>query len=427
MYTLDSLKALIASLETRRQQNTALSGDAHAALGEAAAAASQLEQLLQKNNAAASQLSAAIRRQSDLEQQLAASQAELGRLGFMQLGKKMMIRAEQDSIRKKLDTNRQLQENLQQQHLALNAQLTAAEATLDACMVKFEALAAAAPVPETVPAPAVPAAAESIPAQPEVTPSSTAPAQPPAAPGPVRKAPPKPRNPRPAAAGRISAQAPLEEQISRFMERLEPLYPEHQVFALDSISSELRNRLKLLVKRGGFDSADAFFRAQGWSLVSGAQGRQLRAGKYCTPGQEPEVIRPLVHSVLRRLEQHYPDRVIPRSIQHDHKSLSQDVSGLYQWLGYPSAAAMLTVYGYQYQVSAGGRPATNADKLLDTLKTAYAVSQKPRSIAQIMKEHPELAHSLKTLQNQSPTRYGKPLRQVLIEAGLLDIHAAKAD
>jgi len=419
MYTLDSIQALVASLETRRQPEAALTDEARAAFTEADHAAHQLELLLRQHTAAAAQLSAAIRRQGDLDQQLAASQAELGRLGFMQLGKKMMIRAEQDNIRKKLDTNRQLQENLQQQHLALTAQVSAAEVALEACLARLDTL----PVMQEQ-------KADPAPAQPEPTapvkaadPAPAAPAIPvsqPAAPKAAPAVPAKPRASRAPSTPRVSAQAPLEEQIARFMARLEPLYPEHQVFALDSISSELRNRLKLLVKRGGYADADAFLRAQGWSLITGAEGRKLRAGKYCIPGQEPEVIRPLVQSVLRRLEEHYPDHTIPQSLQQQHKSLSQDVSGLYQWLGYPSAADMLKAYGYTYQVSAGGRPATNADALLDTLRKACADGPKPRSIAQIMKEHPELAHGLKTLQNQAPARFGMPLRQYLVAQGLME-------
>ena len=73
----------------------------------------------------AGQLGAAVRRQRDLEQQLQKASGDLARLGLMQIGKKMMIRAEQDNIRKKLTANKQLQESLAARMKALDEQLAA--------------------------------------------------------------------------------------------------------------------------------------------------------------------------------------------------------------------------------------------------------------------------------------------------------------
>lgn len=414
MYTLDSIRQLIDALEARRAHLTPPEDQAHY---HACAAAERLQAHLQRLDSVSGQHRSALLRESDLQKQLSAAQADSLKLGFMQLGKRMMAKAEQDNIRKKLEANQQLQARLELQLKQLLAQTPALEEQLSLQLAEVEATEARR---RPVAAPAVHPEAPVAPAA-SVTPPPKAPVA--AKTAPVRRSAPAvpriPRGPRGPRGPRFSEDLPMEEQVSRLMARLEAFYPEHRVFALESISSELRNRLIQLAKRGGYPDTAAFLRAQGWEQITGAQGRALRAGKYCTPGQEPEVIQPRLTSVLHRLEAHYPDRVIPRSIQHDHKSLSQDVAGLYQYLGYPGAAEMLTAYGFRYQVTSGGRPATDTDALLSALRAAYADGARPRSITQVMRDHPEHAHALKTLQNQAPARFGKPLKAYLIEQGVL--------
>lgn len=375
-----------------------------------------LEQQLADSTAQAEaltgQIKAALRREADLRQQLNASQAELAKLGFMQLGKKVMVKAEQDNIRKKLAANQQLQESLvarqqacHDQQAALEGQIAAARAAMSA--PPMPAAEVFAPVEQPAPA------------EEAVAPADT-PAAPAKAPSPHRSAaekkPVASRKPR---APKLDASLPVEEQIALLTARLTALYPEGQVFALDSVCPDLHARLNAAAARNGCTHTSELLHQQGFTLISGVQGRALRLGKHCTPGAEPEIIRPLLTSVLRRLEKHYPDRIIPRSLQSDHKSLAQDVTGLSQWLGYASAADLLAAYGYQYQVTAGGRPATDVQALLDTLRAAYAQGEKPRTIAKLMADHQELASALKTLQNQAPVRFGMPLKQYLAEQGIL--------
>lgn len=376
------------------------------------------EMLSRQRQDLAAQLSAAVSRQHDLEQQLQSASNELAKLGLMQLGKKMMIRAEQDNIRKKLAANRQLQDSLSGRLQALEAQLAQAKAA-----------AAEAETPAPVPV------AESVPAEPAPV---TEPVQvePVAGPAPVQQPVPKkapaprpaaPRKPQAAASRRPAVRRvkedwsalPMPEQTERLLALLEPYYPEHQVFALDVLPTELRERLSAVAAGCGHEGVAAFLAAQGWQLITAAQARELRQGRYCTPGEEPEIIRARLEGVLRRMEKHYPDRVIARSIQHDHKSLAQDASALHQWLGYPNVGAMLTAYGFRYEASSGGRPATDVEQLLAALRAAYAEAAKPQSIAQIMADHPELAAKLKTMQNQAPKRFGMSLRQYLRQEGVL--------
>ena len=146
-------------------------------------------------------------RQQELEKQQSAVQQELAALGFMQLGKKMVLRAELDSISKRLIANQQLQAALLRQIGELQRPPEAPAPEVPAPV----AIPAAEPIAEPVDAPAE----EPVPA---------------ARPN-VRKR--APRSPRIA----IDPALPPEEQVSRLLARLEAYYPEHCLFAPEVLSA----------------------------------------------------------------------------------------------------------------------------------------------------------------------------------------------
>ena len=332
-------------------------------------------------------------RQQELEKQQSAVQQELAALGFMQLGKKMVLRAELDSLSKRLTANRQ-------QQAALLRQIGELQRPPEA------------PAPE-VPAPVAIPAAEPI-AEPRAEPVEAPAGEPVDAGRPkVRKS--DPRGPRIA----IDPALPPEEQVSRLLARLEAYYPEHCLFAPEVLSAEARARLAALATACGHASAAELLAAHGWQQITLAEGRALRQPTCPAPGEEPAALRPRLASLLARLEKHYPDKVISRSIQHGHKSLAQEATALSAHLGYPGVGAMLTAYGFRYEASAGGRPPVDAAGAIAALKAAYPDDARPRSVTQIISEHPEYAALLKTLQNQAPRRYGMSLRQYLISQGVM--------
>ena len=328
-------------------------------------------------------------RQQELEKQQSAVQQELAALGFMQLGKKMVLRAELDSLSKRLIANQQLQAALLRQIGELQR--------------PPEAPAPEAPAPVAIPA-----------AEPIAEPVDAPTEEPvPAARPNVRKR--APRSPRIA----IDPALPPEEQVSRLLARLEAYYPEHCLFAPEVLSAEARARLAALATACGHASAAELLAAHGWQQITLAEGRALRQPTCPTPGEEPAALRPRLASLLARLEKHYPDKVISRSIQHGHKSLAQEATALSAHLGYPGVGAMLTAYGFRYEASAGGRPPVDAAGAIAALKATYPDDARPRSVTQIISEHPEYAALLKTLQNQAPRRYGMSLRQYLISQGVM--------
>lgn len=353
------------------------------------------------------QLSAALQRQRDLEQQLSAAQSEMGKLGFMQLGRKMRLSTEIENLNRKLSTNRQLQANLE-------AKIADAQAAMTA-----------EPQAEELPAPA--SADEAAPSAPE---SAGPAAQPEAAPvGQAAPAPaPQIAKPRPAAPRRpvlrttallTDASLPPEEQVRQLLTHLEAYYPEHKLFSVEVLGTKARAQLTALAERFGHASVADFLAAHGWEVIPYTQARALRLGRHTIPGQEPAIIVPKLHSVLARLEHHYPEKVISRSIQHDHKGLAQDVSALSVYLGYESIGAMMTAHGFRYDVPSGGRPAKDVDAVVNALKELYKDGPKPRTIAQIAADHPEYAAVLKTLQNQAPKRFGMSLRKYFAHQDLM--------
>lgn len=343
---------------------------------------------------------AALTRRADLERQLADAQSQMNKLGFMQLGKRMRLSSEIENINRKLATNRQLLTGLEEKIAA--AQAVAAEES-------------SAPVTEA-PADTEEVAEASTVATPEAL-AAELPA--PSAP----TAPAVPKSPRPAAPRErklpIDSALPPQEQTVQLLKHLEAYYPDHQLFSAEVLGAQTRMQLASLALSCGYTSPAELLAAHGWKVVPYAEARARYRGRYTVPGKEPAVIVPKLHSVLARLERHYPDKVISRSIQHDHKGLAQDVSALSVYLGYESIGAMLTAYGFRYDVPSGGRPATDVEQVIAGLKAAYAGVPKPRTIAQIAADHPEYAAALKTLQNQAPKRFGMSLRKYFAQQDLM--------
>ena len=91
----------------------------------------------------------------------------------------------------------------------------------------------------------------------------------------------------------------LESRIDQVFEKLEQYYPEHKVFALDNIDQVLRARISDLYKKAGYQSDNEMLRAYGFEFISGETIRKVRPYVLYTPGNEPDLIKPKVESMLR--------------------------------------------------------------------------------------------------------------------------------
>lgn len=315
-----------------------------------------------------------------LRQEFEKRQSELSSLSILRFGRKMAARNATDALTKQLTASMQRQVTLMQRQEDCRERLAELTARLPELEEAVRSARGDCSVPE----------AQELPPQ-----------EPPAA-----------------APDKARAAAPASGNEAQLLAELEALYPQRQVFAPLSVCPSLWAQLHSLAASSGSESAGAFLEARGWQLLSGNQARLLKRNEPSAPGTEPDAIRPRLKRILARLEKHYPDRVIPRSLQQSHKSLAQDVSGLALYLGYPTSAAMLAAYGFTYQ-AASGRPVTDSDSVLDALTSAVAGKPKPRTVTQLIGEYPEFARQIKTLQNQAPARFGCTLRQHLLHLGIL--------
>ena len=224
-----------------------------------------------------------------------------------------------------------------------------------------------------------------------------------------------PKSKRPYVADRKLAAA-----LDRAFDKLKAYFPEGKVFAFDNIDSGLRERMAELYKKAGYSTLDDMLAAYGFEIISGDEVKAIRSFVRYTPGNEPDCIKVKVDNVLAILAKHYPDHVIPRSLQRDHKSLSGKVSGMSQWLGYESTSAFLAAYGYEYNVTdKGGRPARDYDELVNALIEKYKNCPKPKSMGNLLFENPDLKGAIKTLQNKSVELYGMSLQKYFETVGIL--------
>ena len=212
----------------------------------------------------------------------------------------------------------------------------------------------------------------------------------------------------------------LSLKIDKIIDKLEALYPEHKVFALDSIDKELRERISNCSKQLGYNSVDLLLNAYGFEKITGDEVKKIRPYVIYTPGNEPEIIKNRVKSILSRLEEYYPSKIIEGSIQNNHKSLSSSISGVYQWLGYASAGEFLKAYGYEYKTGEGGRPSTtNVDEVIDELRqrssgTAYS------GMKELLEANPDLRGKIKTIQNKSNAVFGMSFLNYLKNEGIIE-------
>ena len=131
----------------------------------------------------------------------------------------------------------------------------------------------------------------------------------------------------------INADVPEKEtantdaKLMKLIAKLEKWYPEHKAFAMDSIDSTLRENCATYAKSQGI-TVEQLLNKIGFELITGDAVYELRGPAKYSPGNEPEVIKSKIASVIRRLNEAYPDRIIKRSVQNDFKNLAKDMSGV---------------------------------------------------------------------------------------------------
>mgnify|MGYP003308664474 CR=1 FL=1 len=219
--------------------------------------------------------------------------------------------------------------------------------------------------------------------------------------------------------GLVIIDSKVEASVQRFFEKLEKYYPEHKVFAFDSIDKNLRETMASLVKKTGCSSAQEFLEAYGYEIITSHEVKKIRSKVIYTPGNEPEIVKNKVDNLIAKLWEYYPDGVVSK-LQAQHKNVSKSLSGLYQWLGYESNAKMLEAYGFKSESKeSGGRPSNDYRALIDELLKRYENKKKVETVGLLLHENQDMASNIKTLQNKANELFGKTLAAYFNEIGLL--------
>ena len=212
----------------------------------------------------------------------------------------------------------------------------------------------------------------------------------------------------------------LRPAAERLFRKLEALYPEHQVFALDAVAKHLSADLSKLYVKAGYTSVVRLLQDYGFELISTDQARKLRSSVLYQPGQEPEVIKTRMDSIMATLSADYPNKVISDNLSKSHSSIYKSLQGLSVWLGYDSAADLLSAYGFTGVRAEVGRSSIDHDALLETIRQRYAGKVKPDRVAKLLAEQPDLRPGLKTLSNRSNELFGMTLNKYFRQTGILE-------
>ena len=205
----------------------------------------------------------------------------------------------------------------------------------------------------------------------------------------------------------------LRPKAEKVFGKLHELYPEHKVFALNAVGKSLSKEISELYVTAGYPSADRLMQDYGFIQISTEEARVLRSSVLYQPGYEPDAIKARVETIVNTLAADYPDKIITDNLSKSHKSIYSSIQGLSVWLGYASAADMMTAYGFSGLRSDRGRTVTDHDQILQLLSRRYEGKKKPCTLSKVMSDNPDLKSGLKTLSNNAAELFGMPLLQYL--------------
>ena len=211
----------------------------------------------------------------------------------------------------------------------------------------------------------------------------------------------------------------LRPAAEKVFNKLNELYPEHKVFALQAVAKQLAKQISELYTKAGYSDAERLMADYGFKQISTAEARALRSSVIYHPGSEPAVIRGRMQYITATLSAAYPDRVITGNLAKQHKAVYSSVLGLSVWLGYESAEEMLNAYGFSGVYSDAGRKTIDHERIIAMLRDRYAGRRGPSSLGALIAENKDLKASLKTLSNRSFELFGMSLLQYLRQIGLI--------
>lgn len=140
---------------------------------------------------------------------------------------------------------------------------------------------------------------------------------------------------------------------------------------------------------------------------------------------DPE-IRKLEDRCIRQLDEFYPNHVIERAVDCDHKMLAARLGKARKLIGYETRSDMLNAWGFETMMHVGGRPVSfDGGALFAEIAKRYKDREKPASIRALVDENPDLKRQMKTASNKATELFGRTLAKELEHRGLLAEKAKK--
>lgn len=211
----------------------------------------------------------------------------------------------------------------------------------------------------------------------------------------------------------------LRSSAEKTFARLEKLYPEHKVFAIDAVSKQTSKELSELYVKAGYQNVERLMLDYGFIQISSAEARNLRSSVLYQPGYEPDVIKPRIVNIINTLSADFPTKNITGILSKTHKSLYKSLLGISVWMGYESIGDMLSAYGFTMTESDAGRKETDFRNLIDQLKARYENTDKPSTVSELLIQNSDLKGNIKTLINRSHEVFGMTLLQYLKKINLI--------
>lgn len=212
----------------------------------------------------------------------------------------------------------------------------------------------------------------------------------------------------------------LRPAAERLFAKLDKLYPEHKVFALEAVSKQLSREISAMYIQAGYPSAQRLMLDYGFSSISTEEARSLRSSVMYQPGYEPDAVKSRVDYIMNTLSAAFPDKTITANLSKSHNAIHRSLLGLHVWLGYRSVADMLEAYGFSGLLAVDtGRAEVDHARILAILEERYAQRQKPTQLSALLADNPDLKPSIKTLSNRAMELFGTTLLQYLRIRGLI--------
>lgn len=138
-------------------------------------------------------------------------------------------------------------------------------------------------------------------------------------------------------------------------------------------------------------------------------------------------IKELEDRCIRQLNEFYPDHVIERAVERDHKKLGERLAMARKLIGYETRSDMLNAWGFETRMPEhGGRPVSfDGEALFAEIARRYKDREKPASLRVLVDENPDFKRQMKTASNKATELFGYTLAKELKRRGLLAEKAKK--